>query len=67
MFAEQWDAAKPKPPELLGQVFTYNDSPNRFGLPKHYALRLGVERQSAMARSWTGIPRCRATAIVSKH
>ena len=40
VFAEQWDAANPQPPELLGQVFAYNESPNRFGLPNHYALHV---------------------------
>ncbi len=38
--AEPWNARHPQPPELLGQVFTFNTSPNRFGLPDYYALHV---------------------------
>src|SRR5262249_3218766 len=31
--ASQWDATHSGPPELMGQLFHYFESPNRFGLP----------------------------------
>ena len=47
--AQQWDndnTHKPGPPELMGQLFHYFESPNRFGLKPFYnAPRLGLESQ----------------------
>ena len=40
VIAEAWDANNALPPALLGQVFTYNTSPNRYGLPPFYALHV---------------------------
>jgi hypothetical protein len=40
VFAEAWDAANKTPPMLRGQLFTYNASPNRYGIPAHYALHV---------------------------
>src|SRR5258707_8106398 len=33
VFAKQWDKKKVGPPQLMGQLFHYFESPNRFGLP----------------------------------
>jgi hypothetical protein len=33
VFAEVWDANNPAPPALLGQLFHYYGSPNRYGFP----------------------------------
>jgi hypothetical protein len=41
--AQQWDADKthkPGPPELMGQLFHYFESPNRFGLKAFYTLHV---------------------------
>lgn len=38
--AEGWDAANKMPPMLKGQLFTYNTSPNRYGIPAFYALHV---------------------------
>jgi hypothetical protein len=40
VFAEAWDAANKTPPMLKGQLFTYNSSPNRYGIPAFYALHV---------------------------
>jgi hypothetical protein len=40
MLAEGWDAAHEAPPELMGQLFHYFESPNRFGLPAFYTLHV---------------------------
>ena len=55
VIAEAWDANNPLPPTLLGQVFTYNTSPNRFGLEPFYALHVWAWGRTRTARSWTGI------------
>jgi len=40
VLAEAWDATNPAPPSLLGQLFHYVGSPNRFGLPAFYELHV---------------------------
>jgi hypothetical protein len=40
VIAEDWDANNPTPPALLGQLFHYNGSPNRYGLPAFYELHV---------------------------
>jgi len=44
--AAVWDEHNPLPPTLLGQVFTYNTSPNRFGLDPFYALHVWAWRDN---------------------
>jgi hypothetical protein len=38
--AEAWHANNETPPVLMGQLFHFNGSPNRYGLPAHYALHV---------------------------
>ena len=40
VLAEAWDATHDGPPELMGQLFHYFESPNRFGLPAFYTLHV---------------------------
>lgn len=40
VIAEAWHANNALPPVLMGQLFHYNGSPNRYGLPPHYALHV---------------------------
>jgi hypothetical protein len=40
VLAEQWDANNASPPVLLGQVFNFNGSPNRYGMPAFYELHV---------------------------
>ncbi len=41
LFADAWDKAHPgNPPQLMGQLFHYFESPNRFGLPPFYTLHV---------------------------
>lgn len=40
VIASVWDAKNSGPPELMGQLFHYFESPNRFGLPAFYALHV---------------------------
>ena len=40
VFASAWDAKHAGPPELMGQLFHYWESPNRFGLPAFYTLHV---------------------------
>jgi hypothetical protein len=41
---EDWHKNNPLPPTLFGQGFTYNGSPNRYGLPSFYALHVWAWR-----------------------
>jgi hypothetical protein len=38
--ADAWDKKGQGPPELMGQLFHYWESPNRFGLPAFYTLHV---------------------------
>jgi hypothetical protein len=40
LLAEAWDKKNQGPPELMGQLFHYWESPNRFGLPAFYTLHV---------------------------
>jgi hypothetical protein len=40
LIAEQWDAKHSSPPELMGNLFHYFETPNRFGLPAFYTLHV---------------------------
>jgi hypothetical protein len=40
VLADAWDAKKQGPPELMGQLFHYFESANRFGLPAFYTLHV---------------------------
>lgn len=40
LIASAWDATHSSPPELMGQLFHYFPSPNRFGLPPFYTLHV---------------------------
>jgi len=40
VIAASWDAANKTPPTLMGQLFHFNPSPNRYGIPAFYALHV---------------------------
>jgi hypothetical protein len=40
LIAAPWDAAHKGPPELMGQLFHWWESPNRFRLPEFYTLHV---------------------------
>jgi hypothetical protein len=41
VFADAWDAKHPHdPPQLMGQLFHFFETPNRFGLPAFYTLHV---------------------------
>jgi len=40
VLADDWNANNASPPVLMGQVFNYNSSPNRYGMPAFYELHV---------------------------
>jgi hypothetical protein len=44
--ADAWDKKNQGPPELMGQLFHYWESPNRFGLPAFYTLHVWAWKQN---------------------
>lgn len=46
VLAATWDAANKTPPTLMGQLFHYNPSPNRYGIPAFYALHVWAWRHN---------------------
>ena len=54
VLAETWDANNPAPPVLLGHLFHYNGSPNRYGLPAFYELHVWAwkDNPNGMFADW---------------
>jgi hypothetical protein len=46
LIASAWDATHSGPPELMGQLFHYWESPNRFGLPAFYTLHVWAWKEN---------------------
>jgi hypothetical protein len=47
LLADAWDASHPGvPPQLMGQIFHYFASPNRFGLPAFYTLHVWAWKEN---------------------
>ncbi|MGH9516118.1 MAG: hypothetical protein ACRD3P_10630 [Terriglobales bacterium] len=46
LIASAWDASHSGPPELMGQLFHYFESPNRFGLPAFYTLHVWAWKEN---------------------
>ena len=47
VIASEWDKAHPgQPPQLMGQLFHYFESPNRFGLPAFYTLHVWAWKEN---------------------
>ena len=44
VIASAWDGASKTPPALMGQLFHYNTSPNRYGIPAFYSLHVWAWR-----------------------
>jgi hypothetical protein len=46
VMADAWNSGHNQPPVLEGQVFQYNGSPNRYGLPAFYELHVWAWRDN---------------------
>lgn len=46
VLAAAWDATHSAPPQLMGQLFHYFESPNRFGLPSFYTLHVWAWKEN---------------------
>jgi hypothetical protein len=62
VFAEAWDANNPAPPSLLGHLFHYVGSPNRYGLPAFYELHVWAWKHnpSGTFADWNPLVSCAA-------
>lgn len=43
---DQWDAAHTEPPQLMGQLFHLNNTPNRYRLPAFYSLHVWAWKEN---------------------
>jgi hypothetical protein len=48
VIAADWDAAHAAPPTLMGQLFHYVGSPNRYGIPAFYELHVWAWKQNTL-------------------
>jgi hypothetical protein len=46
VLADAWNARNASPPAMMGQVFHYTGSPNRYGIPAFYALHVWAWKQN---------------------
>jgi hypothetical protein len=46
VLADTWNATHSAPPQLMGQLFHYFESPNRFGLPAFYTLHVWAWKEN---------------------
>ena len=46
VLADAWNATHDAPPQLMGQLFHYFESPNRFGLPAFYTLHVWAWKEN---------------------
>jgi hypothetical protein len=60
VLAEAWDAEHDGPPALMGQLFNYVGSPNRYGNPPFYELHVwaGHENPHGMFADWNPTVSC---------
>jgi hypothetical protein len=64
VFAKEWDKKHKDPPQLMGQLFHYFDSPNRFALPAFYTLHVWAwkENPNGAFTNWNPTVSCDAFA-----
>jgi hypothetical protein len=62
VFADAWNATHSSPPELMGQLFQYFESPNRFQLPAFYTLHVWAwkENPNGAFVNWHPHVKCQA-------
>jgi hypothetical protein len=62
VFAKDWSKKHKDPPQLMGQLFHFFDSPNRFGLPPFYTLHVWAwkENPNGAFTNWNPTVSCEA-------
>lgn len=60
VIADAWNAKNQTPPVLMGQLFNYNGSPNRYGIPAFYELHVwaGKNNPSGTFSDWNPMVSC---------
>jgi len=61
VFADAWHASNEGPPVLMGQLFNYVGSPNRYGIPAFYELHVWAWKQNPKGdfADWNPTVSCR--------
>lgn len=64
VFAKEWDKKHKDPPQLMGQLFHFFESPNRFGLPAFYTLHVWAwkDNPNGAFTNWNPAVSCDAFA-----
>ena len=64
VFAKDWNKKHKDPPQLMGQLFHYFESPNRFGLPAFYTLHVWAwkDNPNGAFTNWNPTVSCDAFA-----
>ena len=64
VFAKDWNKKHKDPPQLMGQLFHYFESPNRFGLPAFYTLHVWAwkDNPNGAFTNWNPAVSCEAFA-----
>ncbi|CAN5566424.1 hypothetical protein BH10CHL1_BH10CHL1_07480 [soil metagenome] len=62
VIADAWNAKHKTPPVLMGQLFNYSSSPNRYGIPAFYELHVWAwqSNSNGMFADWNPSVSCEA-------
>ena len=67
VIASAWDEKHPgTPPQLMGQIFHYFESPNRFGLPAFYTLHVWAWKENPKGASVNWHPNVSCQSFVGQ-
>jgi hypothetical protein len=60
VIADAWNAKHKTPPVLMGQLFNYSSSPNRYGIPAFYELHVWAwqSNPNGMFADWNPLVSC---------
>jgi hypothetical protein len=60
VIGEAWNAKNQTPPVLMGQLFNYDGSPNRFAIPNYYYLHVWAWKNNpnGMFANWNPLVSC---------
>jgi hypothetical protein len=67
VLAADWDAKHAGPPQLMGQLFHFFESPNRFGLPPFYTLHVWAWKENPNGAFTNWNPNVSCDAFVDRE
>jgi hypothetical protein len=67
VIADDWHATHAGPPVLMGQLFNYSGSPNRYGIPAFYELHVWAWKQNPLGTFVDWNPKVSCSEYTAEH